>query len=124
MTIFSMTDLKATLGKTNIQLQPSQDEFLDYKNKRIHILGKEAVTMALNGWAAPAQVSVISENHQSTLGRNLMGTLGLELVQIKKVMRITGEGSSQEEEEYDELQTYFCKLYPNIFTRIRKIRKA
>ena len=39
-------------------------------------------------------------------------------------MRITGEGSSQEEEEYDELQTYFCKLYPNLFTEIGKIRKA
>ena len=67
MTIFSMTDLKATLGKTNIQLQPSKDEFLDYNNNRIHILGKIAVTMALNGWAAPAQVSVISGNHQSII---------------------------------------------------------
>ena len=53
-----------------------------------------------------------------------MGTLGLELVQRKKVMGITGEGSSQEEEEYDELQTYFSKLYPNLFTRIGKIRTA
>ena len=53
-----------------------------------------------------------------------MGTLGLELVQRKKVMGITWEGSSQEEEEYDELQTYFCKLYPNLFTRIVKIRNA
>ena len=119
-----MTDLKATLGKTNIQLQPSQDELLDYNNNRIHILGKVAVTMALNGCAAPAQVSVISRNHQSILGRDLMGTLGLELVQRNKVMGITGEGSSQEEEEYDELQTYFCKLYPNLFTRIGKIRNA
>ena len=79
--------------------------------------------MSLNGWAAPAQVSVISGNHQSILGRNLMGTLGLELVQPKKVMGITGEGISQEE-EYDELQTYICKLYPNLFTRIGKIRTA
>ena len=88
-----MTDLKATLGKTNIKLQPSQDEFLDYKNNRTHILGKVAVTMALNGWAAPAQVSVISGNHQSILGRDLMGTLDLELVQRKKVMGITGKGA-------------------------------
>ena len=80
VTIFSMTDLKTTLDKTNIQLQPSQDEFLDYNNNRIHILGKVAVKMALNGWAAPAQVSVISGNHQSIFGLDLMGTLGLELV--------------------------------------------
>ena len=39
-------------------------------------------------------------------------------------MGITGEGRSQEEEGYDELQTYFCKLYPNLFTRIEKIRNA
>ena len=84
-----MTDLKATLGKTNIQLQPSQDEFLDYNNNRIHILGKIAVIVA------PAQVSVISGNDQLILGRDLVGTLGLELVQRKKVMGITGERSSQ-----------------------------
>ena len=95
VTIFSMTDLKATLGKTNIQLQLSQDEFLDYKNNQIHILGKVAVTMTLNGWGAPAEVSLISGNHQSILGRDLVGTLGLELVQRKKMMGITGEGSSQ-----------------------------
>ena len=53
-----------------------------------------------------------------------MGTLGLELVQKSKVMGITREGSSQELEEYDELQTYFCKLYPNLFTRIGKIRNT
>ena len=93
VTIFSITDLKATLGKTNIQLQPSQDEFLDYNNNRIHILGNVAVTMALNGWAAPAQVSVISGNHQSILRRDLIGTLGLELVQRRKVMGITGKGA-------------------------------
>ena len=53
-----------------------------------------------------------------------MGTLGLELVQRKKVMGITGEGSSPEKEEYDELQTYFCKFYPKLLTRIEKIRNA
>ena len=49
VTIFSMTDLKPTLGKANIQLQPSKDDFLDYNNNRIHILGKVAVMMSLNG---------------------------------------------------------------------------
>ena len=124
LTIFSLTDLKTTLGKANNQLQPSKDEFLDYNNNRIHILGKVAVTMSLNGWAAPAKFSVIAGNHQSILGRDLMGTLGLELVQKRKVMGITGEGSGQEEEEYDEMQRYICKLYPNFCTRIGKIRNA
>ena len=41
-----------------------------------------------------------------------------------KVMGITVEGSSQEKEEYDELQTYFCRLFPNLVTRKGKIRNA
>ena len=36
VTIFSITDLKTALGKANIQLQPSKDEFLDYNNNRIN----------------------------------------------------------------------------------------
>ena len=95
VTIFSINDLKITLGKVNIQLQPSKYEFLDYNNNRTNILGKVTMMMSLNGWAAPAQLSVISMNHQSILGRDLMGTLGLELVKRKKVMGITGEGISQ-----------------------------
>ena len=34
------------------------------------------------------------------------------------------EGSSQKEEENGEFQTFFFKLFPNLFTRIGKIRKA
>ena len=68
VTNFSMTDLKATLDKTNFQPQPSQEEYLDYNNNRIHILGKVAVTMPLNGWAAPAQVPVSAGNTSQSLG--------------------------------------------------------
>ena len=124
VTIFSMTDLKASLSKTNFHLQPSEEEFLDCNNNRIHMLSKVAVTMALNGWAAPAQVSVIAGNHQSSLRRDLPGSLGLELVQRGKFIRITGEGNSQDAEGNNELQTYFCKLYPNLFTRIGKTQNA
>ena len=99
VTIISMTDQKTTLGKTNFRLQPSQEEYLDYKNNRIHILGKVAVTMALNGWAAPAQVSVIAGNHQLILGRDLMGTLGLELVQRGKEIGITGKGAIRRQKD-------------------------
>ena len=45
MTMFSMTDLKTTLGKANTQLQPSKDEFLDYNNNQIHILGKMGIVI-------------------------------------------------------------------------------
>ena len=63
VTIFRMTDQKSTLAKTNLQLQPTQEEFLDYNNNRIHILGKIAVTLVLNGWVTPSHVSVIHGDH-------------------------------------------------------------
>ena len=85
-----MTDRKVTLGKANLHLQPIREEFFDYNNNRIQILGKIAVTIALNGWMTRASVSIITGNHQSILGRDLMGTLGLELVQRGRVMGITG----------------------------------
>ena len=97
---------------------------MDYNNNRIHLLGKIAVTITLNGWVSPAQVSVIAEKHQMNLGRNLMGTLGLELLQKGRVMGITGEDSSDSAEGLDNLKTYFCKLYPILVTRIKKIRNA
>ena len=49
VTIFSMTELKATLGKTNFHLQSPQEELLDYNNNRIDILRNVAETIALNG---------------------------------------------------------------------------
>ena len=67
---------------------------------------------------------VIAENFQSILGRDLIGTLGLELLQRGRVMGITMEGSSDSVEGLPDLQTYFCKLFPNLFTRIGKILNA
>ena len=75
------------------------------KNNQMHILRKIAVTIALNGWVTQAKVSVIAENHQSTLARDLMESLVLEPVQIGKVMRITGEESEDSAEGLHELKT-------------------
>ena len=64
-----------------------------------------------------AKVSINAGNHESILGRNLIGTLGMELVQRGGVMRKNGEESSDSVEGLDELQTHFCKLYPILFTK-------
>ena len=53
-----------------------------------------------------------------------MGTLGLEIVQRGRVMGTLGADSSDSAEGLDELETNFCNLYPNLFTRIGKIRKS
>ena len=39
-------------------------------------------------------------------------------------MGIPGEHNDENAEGLDELQTYLCKLYPNLFIRIGKIRNA
>ena len=104
VTIFSMTDLKALLDKANLHLQPIREVFLYYSNNQIHILGKMAVTIALNGWVTQAIVSVIEGNHHSILGRDLTGTVGLELVQTGRVLGITGEDSSGSAGGPNELQ--------------------
>ena len=82
--------------------------------------------MSRNGWVTPVQVSVIAGKHKSILGRDLMGTLGLELVQRVLVMGIgiTVEDNSDSAERLDEVQTYLCKMYLIFFTQIEKIRNA
>ena len=89
-----MTDPKATLGKANLHLQSIREEFLDYNINRKHEMRKIAVTISLKGWVTQANVSVIAGNHQSIFGRDLIDTLGLELVQRGRAMGITGEDSS------------------------------
>ena len=62
------------------------------------------MTIALNGWVTQAIVSVIEGNHHSILGRDLTGTVGLEVVQTGRVMGITEEDSSESAGEANELQ--------------------
>ena len=70
----------------------------------IIILGKIAVTIALNGWMTQEKVSLIARNHQSILGRDLLGTPVMELGQRRRVMGITWEDSSDSAEGLEELQ--------------------
>ena len=80
--------------------------------------------MALNGWAAPAQVSVIAGNHQSILGRDLKGTLGLELVQRGKVMEITGKEAVRTQRVTTSSKRDSVSCTQIFFTRIGKIRNS
>ena len=84
------------MGKANIHLITRKDEFLDYNIKRFHILGKAEVIIELNSWATQQKISVIAGNHQSILGRDLMGSLGLELFQRDRVMTVADGNPSAE----------------------------
>ena len=109
VTIFSLQELTKAMGRENFYLIPGRDEFLDYNNNRIHILGKAEVMIELSGWVTQQKISVIGGNHESILGRDLMGSLGLELVQRDRVMSLTEDNTNGgEEHQLDEWQLYFC----------------
>ena len=95
---------------------------LNYNNNRIHILGKAEVTVELKGWVTQQNKSVIAGNRQPTLGRDLMGSLGVTLVQMDCVMTVTEENTNAgEEQELDGWKSCFCTLFLKMFTRIGHI---
>ena len=68
--------------------------------------------------------SVIAGQRRLILGRALYGRTRFGASTEKKSRGITGKDSSNRVEGLDELQTNFCKLYHNLYTRIGKIRNA
>ena len=82
--ILTLDDLKKTAGRTGINLiqdDMEDDEFQDYSNNRIKMLGRMEVELASNGWKIKAEVRVIEGTIPSIVGRDLMGKLGLQLMQ-------------------------------------------
>ena len=92
------------------------------------------VELASNGWKTRAEVRVIGGTRPSIAGRDLMGKLGLQLMQADPrgaVMNIRGmenntcekeRAEEPENEQMDPWQQYFSKLFPILFTRIGKMR--
>ena len=137
ISILTLDDLKKTVGRTGINLKQNDkeyDEFRDYSNNRIEMLGRMEVELASNGWTTKAEVRVIGGTRPSIVGRDLMGKLGLQLMQADPrgaVINIQGttdstcekeQAGKSEEEQMDPWQQYFSKLFPKLFTRIGKIR--
>ena len=137
ISILTLDDLKKTVGRTGINLKQNDmedDEFRGYSNNRIKMLGRLEVELASNGWKTIAEVRVIAGTRPSIVGRDLMGKLGLKLMQADPrgaVMDIQGTANStcekeqsreSEEEQMDPWQQYFSKQCPKLFTRIGKLR--
>ena len=136
ISILTLEDLRRTVGRAGINLKQGNtddDEFRDYSNNRIKMLGRMELELASNGWKTTAEVRVIGGTRPSIVGRDLMGKLGLQLMQADPrgdVMNIQGaedisckEGHDEpEEEQMDQWQSYFSKLFPKLFTRVGKIR--
>ena len=136
ISILTLEELRRTVGRAGINLKQDDtddDEFRDYSNSRIKMLGRMELELALNGWKTKAEVRVIRGTRPSILGRDLMGKLGLQLMQADprgEVMNIQGteanscnEGHDEpEDKQMDQWQLYFNKLFPKLFTRVGKIR--
>ena len=98
------------------------------------MLGRMELELASNGWKTKAEVRVIGGTRPSIVGRDLIGKLGLQLMQADprgEVMNIQGTEDSScekghvgesEDEQMDQWQLYFSKLFPKFFTRVGKIR--
>ena len=135
ISIFTLEDLRRTVGRAGINLKrddTDDDEFRDYSNNRIKMLGRMELELASNGWKTKAEVRVIGGTRPSIVGRDLMGKLGLQLMQADprgEVMNIQGtednscnEGHDEpEDEQMDQWQLYFSKLFPKLFTRVGKL---
>ena len=84
ISILTLDDLKKTVGRTGINLKQNDmedDEFRDYSNNRIKMFGRLEGELASNGWKTIAEVRVIAGTRPSIVGRDLMGKLGLKLMQ-------------------------------------------
>ena len=90
------------------------------------MLGRMELELASNGWKTTAEVRVIGGTRPSIVGRDLMGKLGLQLMQADprgEVMNMQGaednsctEGHDEpEDEQMDQWQSYFSKAIPKTF---------
>ena len=109
ISILTLDDLKKTVGRTGINLKQDDmedNEFRDCSNNRFKMLGRMEVELASNGWKTRAEVRVIAGTRPSIVGRDLMGKLGLQLMQADPrgaVMNIQGmENSTCEKEQAEE----------------------
>ena len=126
ISILTLDDLKKTLGRPGIDLKVNNTEdheIRDYSNNRINLIGKVDVKLASNGWKTRAEIRVNGGTRPTIVGRELMGKLGLQLMQANprgEAMSIQGNESASgneqagepEEQDMDPWQQYFNKLFP------------
>ena len=62
-------------------IDPKDDQFRDYGNKTLKLMGKLISPLHFNGWTTQAAIKVIGGCRASTTGRDLMPELFLMLVQ-------------------------------------------
>ena len=129
ISIFTIGELKRTLGTANVQLKPlnpKDDQFRDYGNNPLKFLGKMQVTLHSNGWTSSADINVIGGCRPSVIGRDLMPALGLMLVQAPLTEGVNSihskEGTVATDNDLDDWQKHFNKQFHHLFRRVGRIR--
>ena len=128
ISIFTNHELRRTLGAAGIRLlevDPQDQEFRDYGNNPINLLGTMKVELASNGWSTSAVIKVIGGARPSIIGRDLMFHLGLKPVQRKpgqEVISIQETVEDEGESQLEKWQDCFSKLFSNLINRMGKIR--
>ena len=130
--IFVVGELKRTLGTAGVNVKapaPEDDEFTDYGNNPLRLLGTMNVSLETNWWVTNANIKVIGGNRPSIIGRDLMPNLGLHIVlraPEDNVMSVRGEQpgaeATREGDSLDPWQIYFIKQFNNLFNRVGKIK--
>ena len=75
---------KRTLGTAGVSVKapaPEDDEFRNYGNNPLRLLGTMDVLLETNGWVNYANIRVTGGSRPSIIGRDLMPNLGLQIVQ-------------------------------------------
>ena len=131
ISIFTLGELKRTLRTAGVNVKapaPGDDEFKDYGNNSLRLLGTMDVLLETNGWVTNANIRVIGGSRPSIIGRDLMPNLGLQIVQKapeQNVMSVQNDQSGAEatevEDSLDHWQTYFSKKFENLFTESEKL---
>ena len=76
ISILTLDDLRRTVGRVGINLKQDDaddDEFRDYSNNRIKMLGRMELELASNGCKTKGEVRVIGGTRPTIVGRDLMG---------------------------------------------------
>ena len=84
ISIFTIGKLEQTLGTAGVnlnELKPEDNEFRDYGNNPLHLLGTMTVPLETNRWAVEAKIKVIGSSRLSIVGRDLMSSPRLQLIQ-------------------------------------------
>ena len=108
---------------------PEDDEFRDYGNNPLRLLGTMDVSLETNGWVTSANIRVIGGSRPSIIERDLMPNLGLQIVQKapeENSMSVQGEQPGAEategEDSLDPWQISFSRQFNNIFNKVGKIK--